>query len=357
MGAGSTCALVPIAFAGGCVDETQFETGRRFYGASAVAWSDAANHDPDLWRRAVQEMYSNGLRRVTLVSYAFVNSETGEVTDKSFNNLDNPPSLSVLRAGAEEAASLGMEVCVRPWVEVDNDIGAGEIWRGFLSLDGAARDQFTNSYGRYLRELAKFAKDIGAERFYIGSELGNLTSKPEYSSFWRELIDVCRQILRGQKCLIGYAANFDEYEDVTFWGDLDEIGIDAYVPLATYMQSRGSGNPSNDTAIANFQNFMQRLEVYSNRFNKPIFICEWGIVPFDTSASDPSNELPSTVVDRDEAVRMYKVVLSVLAQQGSWLTGVDFWHWSVDPHEDSNYRIEPNSDIGVVIKSAIKAGV
>ncbi len=354
IGAGSCSALAPLPLIGECNANNKYlKTNQRLYGASAVAWNGMANEDPVRWRDGVQEMYACGLRRVTLVSYAFVNPTTGSVSRESVNNLERPPSMAVLLAAAQEAASLGMEVSVRPWVEIDNDVGAGDVWRGFLSLDGEARHEFTETYGRYVQELALFAKEISASRFYVGSELRGLTSKSEFLSFWQHLIGACKQILHCDKCVVSYAANFNEYEEVGFWDDLDEIGIDAYAPLATEAQSRGAGNPSEEMITKNFERFMQRLKAFSRQLNKPIFISEWGVVPFDTSVSEPSNELPSTIVDRDEALKAYRAVLGVLRTQGNWLQGVDFWHWSIDPYEDSNYRIEPNSDISAVIKSAI----
>ena len=301
-------------------------------------------------------MYACGLRRVTLVSYAFVDPISGAVSRESVNNLESPPSTTVLREAAQEAAALGMEISVRPWVEVDNNTGAGDVWRGFLSLESEARERFIESYGHYVRELAHLAKETRATRYYIGSELRGLTSESEVLPFWRQLIADCRVILEGHACMLSYAANFDEYEAVGFWDDLDEIGIDAYFPLATVEQSSGHGQPSEETIAKNFAKCIDRMHSFSKKKKKPIFIGEWGIVPFDTSAANPSNELPSTVVDREEAITTYRGVLNVLGKRRDWLRGVDFWHWSVDPYEDSNYRIEPDSDISAVIKSAIEIG-
>ncbi len=45
---------------------------------------------------------------------------------------------------------------------------------------------------------------------------------------WSALIDRVRAIYHGP---LGYAANFDQYRDVSFWNKLDVIGINAYFPL------------------------------------------------------------------------------------------------------------------------------
>lgn len=356
IGASAAGLLAPLLYVGGCGNGKSTKLNKRLYGASLVAWDRASNGDPELWRKAVREMYDGGLRRVTLVSFAFVDPDTGEIHPESTNSRDSAPSRRVLLAAADEAASHGMQISIRPWVEAENDLGAGELWRGYLDFEGDAKTQFTNDYTEFVLDLADLAKEVQADRFYIGSELNRLTLKSEYSAFWHDLIKASKERLKQSQCLISYTANYDEFGHVKFWKELDEIGIDAYEPLATPEQSRGAGNPSEKTIFKNFTRFMKRLEKLSKRFDKPVFIGEWGIVPFDTATSDPSNELPSTVVDHEEALTAYRAILNVLSMQGDWLSGVDFWHWSVGLNEDSNYRIEPNSDVSTIIKSAIETG-
>ena len=45
---------------------------------------------------------------------------------------------------------------------------------------------------------------------------------------WRELIQKTRRVYQGK---LTYAANFDQYQQVGFWSELDFIGINAYFPL------------------------------------------------------------------------------------------------------------------------------
>lgn len=46
--------------------------------------------------------------------------------------------------------------------------------------------------------------------------------------FWRGLIKKVRKEYSGP---LSYAANFDEYQDIAFWGDLDFMGVNAYFKL------------------------------------------------------------------------------------------------------------------------------
>jgi len=50
---------------------------------------------------------------------------------------------------------------------------------------------------------------------------------------WKKLIQNIRKIYSGQ---LTYAANFDNYQNIAFWEDLDVMGINAYFKLRTLEQ-------------------------------------------------------------------------------------------------------------------------
>jgi hypothetical protein len=320
-------------------------------GMNLVAWDAPTNSDARLWQKAIEEVYALGVRRVALVSYALVDPQTGDVLSKSNHGLGLGPTRSVMTASIQAARSLGMEVSVRPWVEIDNSDGEGVLWRGLLKLEGNALNRFFRSYETLLQDLAKFAGNSGANRFYIGSEFMSLTNDPANSPYWGELIAKCREALAGRKCSLSYAANFDEYERVPFWGALDEIGIDAYFPLATEDESEGPGKPSNAVMARNWGEILARLRSFSEDWKRPILMAEWGVVPFDGTTADPSEPQPSDTPDLDEALRAYRATLDAIGNAGPWLKGVDLWHWSVNPTEDSNYRIGEGTPIARIVQN------
>jgi hypothetical protein len=69
--------------------------------------------------------------------------------------------------------------------------------------------------------IAMGAKDI---------EKRNLRRR-ELHKHWLDIIGDVRKIYSGK---LSYAANFDQYHDITFWSQLDIIGINAYFPLRGY---------------------------------------------------------------------------------------------------------------------------
>ena len=64
------------------------------------------------------------------------------------------------------------------------------------------------------------------ELFCIGTELNISVVKRE--KFWRKLIQNIRSRYNGK---LSYCSNWDRYEEVGFWEELDYIGISAYFPL------------------------------------------------------------------------------------------------------------------------------
>ena len=84
-----------------------------------------------------------------------------------------------------------------------------------------------NSYRDYILTYAKAATELNAEILCIGTELEEFVmNRPMY---WQELIKEIKEVYNGK---LTYAANWDEFKRIPFWGQLDFIGIDAYFPLS-----------------------------------------------------------------------------------------------------------------------------
>ena len=87
------------------------------------------------------------------------------------------------------------------------------------------------SLRRYLEDYARAHGAWARQVAYLdGAEsLGRINARrARLEAHWREIVRVARSHYRGE---LTYAANFDQYEVVTFWEALDLIGINAYFPL------------------------------------------------------------------------------------------------------------------------------
>lgn len=319
-------------------------------GFNLVAWDDETNRNPDAWVRALSQVRGLGVTSVVLVPYLLVDGESGELLEVSRFDQPTGPPPDVIAAATYAARDLKMAVSLKPMVEIDNKEGPGAIWRGNLRLESEELATFFGAYTDYVLQYAKLARRAGARRFYIGSELAGLTGSPHAQPYWLRLIEECRATLNGS-CLLTYAANYDEYFDVQFWDELDEIGIDAYFPLATTEEARDMGAPSFELILGNWQRLITRLRTFAEIRGQPIHFSEWGVVPFNLTTAQPSEEVPSKTHDPIEALNAFAATLRATAAGGSWLKGLDFWHWSVSEIEDSNYRIEEHGEVANLIRT------
>ncbi|MEP0479622.1 MAG: glycoside hydrolase, partial [Nonlabens sp.] len=84
-----------------------------------------------------------------------------------------------------------------------------------------------DSYTAYIMRFAQVAAQENIEMFCIGTELDSFVkARPAY---WQKLIKNIRKIYKGK---LTYAGNWDSYKYVSFWDQLDYIGVDAYFPMS-----------------------------------------------------------------------------------------------------------------------------
>ena len=101
-----------------------------------------------------------------------------------------------------------------------------QIWVGSNSWPGDIKmksqeewDIFFDNYYRWVRHYAMLAEINELDSYCIGVEFAKATLAKEEA--WRKLIKKLRGIYSGQ---LTYAANWgDEFENLTFWDELDFI--------------------------------------------------------------------------------------------------------------------------------------
>jgi len=243
-----------------------------------------------------------------------------------------------------EGKRLGMQVSLNPFVEIDNPNGIGHEWRGLLNFSGPMLRQFFEHYSGYLSEMASLASGTNTDRLYVGSELKALSSNPDARAHWSVLIDALRDAV-GRKILLAYAANHDEYIHVPFWRELDEIGVDAYFSLASRIEAVGRGKPSVELIKRAWFEHLRDLHAFSKKRERPIFLSEWGVVPFDHATHEPWNGQPSDVMDLDEQLSAYQATIEATLVQDQWLKGVQFWHWDLRSASGSHFGIRDESSV------------
>lgn len=325
-------------------------------GVNLVSWSADANGDAEPWRDALDGIAALGLRRVAVIAYRFLDSESGRISRQSQRSLVSGPADEVLRAVLDEAHARGLDVCVVPFVELDDPAGIGRTWRGTASFRGAALAEFFTAYQDYVVETAELAAPT-ARRFSVGSELASLSTDAAAATYWTRLIGTLRTAIRDVPAArLTYSANFDEAARVPFWSRLDEIGVDAYFPLASARQARGPARPSEHTLVGGWGRVLSRLRDLSRRERRPVTIAEWGTVPLDLTTTRPWDWRPSEVPDAAERLNAYRALLRSLPGEGEWLTACDLWHWHVPGTDPSAYAINQFSDVAADLRAYASGG-
>ena len=180
------------------------------------------------------------------------------------------------------------------------------------------------SYRKFILQWARVAEEGGAEMFCVGTELTRLTL--EKSIYWEELIEEIRGIYSGQ---LTYAANwYEEYENITFWDQLDYIGIQAYFPLTDY------DSPTLADIKSGWQPHLKRLSAMSQQYNKPILFTELGYKSTVDSARQPWEWLDyhdDMSIPNAEEVQAdcYRAFFEEVWPQ-PWFSGVHLWQFRWD---------------------------
>ena len=183
----------------------------------------------------------------------------------------------------------------------------------------------SEGYRSFILLYAEMAEQAEVEMFCIGTELTRLSkNKPE---FWRSLIKDVKAVYKGK---LTYAGNwYKEYESISFWDELDYIGIQAYFPLTN------KDNPD----VAELKQYWERkssdLAGFSAKFNKPILFTEIGYKSTIDGASKPwewidyYNNGATFEQSFQTQSNAYQSVFETVWHE-NWFAGMHLWQWRGD---------------------------
>ena len=175
------------------------------------------------------------------------------------------------------------------------------------------------SYASFILLYAKVAQEIGADIFCIGTELENFVMhRPEY---WKSLIISIRKVYQGA---LTYAANWDEFKRVPFWGALDYIGVDAYFPLSQRK------SPTVEVLEAGWKVHKQEIMTVQSSYLKPILFTEFGYRSMDYTGKSPwdSRRIEGSV-NLDAQSNGLNAIYRQFWKE-DWFAGGFVWKWFVD---------------------------
>lgn len=218
------------------------------------------------------------------------------------------------RACIRMAHKQGIKTMVKPQVWFDHGSFTGDF-----ELDSEEEwINFESRYRNFILEYAKMAEQEKSELFCIGTELCAFAGKrPE---FWRSLIREVRAIYRGK---LTYASNWDSYSRVSFWKELDLIGIDAYFPVCT------QETPSIKSVLIGWEPHFRKMKEYSEKLGKAVLFTEFGYRSSDYCCREPWDYREDRAVNLQAQVNAYEGLFRKFWEE-EWFAGGFLWKWYAD---------------------------
>ncbi|MFD0863559.1 glycoside hydrolase [Sungkyunkwania multivorans] len=252
------------------------------------------------------------------------------------------------KVGVETTAKLfqdkGVKVMVKPQIWV---------WRGEFTGTIQMNNEedwraFEKHYTDFILSYAKLAETLNAEMFCIGTELHEtVKARP---AFWRALIKKVRKVYKGK---LTYAENWDTFDNVPFWNELDYIGVDAYFPLSE------EKTPTIESLKTGWQKHKAIIKEVSQKVDRPVLFTEYGYRSVDYAGSKPwDSSRANSKVNLEAQTNGLQALYSEFWNE-DWFAGGFVWKW-FDYHDraggSNNSRFTPqNKPAEILIREHYKA--
>jgi hypothetical protein len=283
----------------------------------------SAGYGTETSARTVDHLQSLGVNALSLMPFGFMPS----AASPTIVSLAHPSGETDDRLCAEirAAHARGMRVTLKPNIWI-----AGDSWPGALAWkDDAAFAAWFASLREMALRYARLAADEDVDVYLFATELKSATLRDPAA--FRRLVAELRAIYprRGHSGQLGYAANWDEAETVSFWDALDVVGVDLYAPLSTLL------HPSDAELAIGAQRIATTLGALAARVRKRIVLAEVGYRAAVGTALAPSlwPEHDSAAYDPLAQAQCWSAVLGALWNQ-PWLEGLYAWKWFTDGKDE-----------------------
>jgi serralysin len=276
-------------------------------------------------KAAMQDIAATGANSIELAPRIFTSNRSGS----SVLNLPGKTEsdANIVTAVANAHAD-GLSVMLKPMLSGLDGTAAS-------SLAPSNVGAFFASYKAQMVDFARVAQQSHADALSIGNELSGLTG-PQYRSYWVDLIHAVRQVYQGP---ITYAAATDEAGHVSFWDQVNEIGINAYPPLTAksdptvdQMVHAWNSVPEDPywAATMNHQSPVDFFHSLATEYGKQVLFTEVGYRSVDGTNINPGNPSGGTP-DASAQANAFSAFFHVFSSEGgSWFKGADIWQWDAD---------------------------
>ena len=225
------------------------------------------------------------------------------------------------RLGSETDAAVVAAIArthARGWrVLLKPQIWLRDGWPGSIDFaTDADWEAFLGHYRTWIMHYARMAARHDVEALCIGTELTHATL--EHPEFWRKLIAEIRAVYPGT---LTYAANWgEEFEGITFWAELDAMGLNGYYPLSP------KPDPTDAELLAGAQSWLRMAEGASVAAKRPLWLTEIGYRSVARAWQNPHAGVDGRAADTLAQARCYAALFRA-ASASERLEGMFIWKW------------------------------
>ncbi len=327
LGAGMTFAPGEIVPSPGALTRTEFQKGVVY-----TSWSTSELSGPTS-DASLEYLSRLGVKHVALMVVWY--QPDIEAKEMVFDEKKTVSDEAIIHA-VNVCHKLGMKVRLKPHVDVQNEearqnIIASEVW--------------FDAYKKYIVRYAELAQKCNIELFSVGTELAN-TSIEQWHARWSDIIRAVRAAYKGP---LAYDSNWDEFQTVSFWKEVDYIGMDAYFPITN------SNDPTKEQLIEGWKSRADEIEGWmksANLSDMPVIFTEIGYDAVDGSNTQPWRILPTLAnakEDQQEQADCLDSMMIVLSTRG-WFKG--FYWWNYFPRPDlgpMGYTLRGKKGEGILV--------
>jgi len=228
-------------------------------------------------------------------------------------------------AGIKEASQIahqrGLEVMIKPhlWFDHGNFTGHFELqseddWRIFEA-----------EYTEFIMQFVNIAAETDVSMFCIGTEL--CVFSQQRPQFWKNLIEKIRKVYSGN---LTYASNWDSFEKISFWSNLDYVGIDAYFPL------NDSKTPTKNEIMQGWEPHENAMKQVYSTCGRPVIFTEWGYRSTDYSCREPWESGGTGNVNLQAQANAFAATFELFWSQ-DWFAGGFVWKWFTNHKESGGH--------------------
>ena len=273
---------------------------------------------------SIQELVDNNFEWITYVPFGYQEDyDTESVRYRRGDPKRMARRDSMWRSHMKLAHDAGLKVFLKPhiWMRVTT----GGKWRSdIFPKNDENWEEWKKSYREFILFYAEKAEQNEVDLFCIGAELTRLTL--EKSEFWETLIQDVRKVYSGK---LTYAANwYKEYENITFWNQLDYIGVQAYFPLVK------NEYPTVAEISNGWNKFLPNIEAVQKKYNRPVLFTELGYKSTSNSAIKPWEWIDYSTdknppISLETQANSYQAFFDAVWEK-EWFAGVHIWQWRAD---------------------------